>query len=241
MEKESEKKEPTKNEALRPTLRKTNAEDKGIEVDPNHGLFNFFRKVKDDTATSGFKYITVEPTNDRLHARSRAWTTAELRRKSFRDLHIIWYMCQRERNLLATQKAELRRLHHLASVAATPITLRARMCRKTCARIKFVLNERRLAYLDASIQLQWAHRPGYKDPAKKPEKTLKKGPQMTEQVMKRRMQKLSKKGKLKHLHPELRKRPVMMLRWAPRKGRASPMRFDSDYPVNQDVEDENGA
>ncbi|KAG8808007.1 54S ribosomal protein L4 mitochondrial, partial [Serendipita sp. 399] len=127
MEKESEKKEPTKNEALRPTLKKKNAEDKGIEVDPNHGLFNFFRKVKDDAASSGFKYITVEPTNDRLHARSRAWTTAELRRKSFRDLHIIWYMCQRERNLLATQKAELRRLHHLASVAATPITLRARM------------------------------------------------------------------------------------------------------------------
>ncbi|KAG8752925.1 54S ribosomal protein L4 mitochondrial, partial [Serendipita sp. 396] len=192
--------------------------------------------IKDEDTQKGYRYVSVEPTNDRIHTSSRAWTTAELRRKSFRDLHILWYMCQRERNLLATQKAEVRRLHHLASVVSTPITLRARMCRKTCARIKFVLNERRLAYQDATARLQWVYRPGYKDPARKPAKKLKRGPKLTEKEMKRRMMKLGKKEKLRLMHPELRKRPVMMLRWAARKGRASPMRFESDAPAK--LEDE---
>ncbi|KAG8812688.1 54S ribosomal protein L4 mitochondrial, partial [Serendipita sp. 401] len=107
------------NTALRSNLK--------IPVKPDHGLFHFFRRIKDEDTQKGYRYVNVEPTNDRIHTSSRAWTTAELRRKSFRDLHILWYMCQRERNLLATQKAEVRRLHHLASVVSTPITLRARM------------------------------------------------------------------------------------------------------------------
>jgi hypothetical protein len=57
----------------------------------------------------------------------RAWTAAELRRKSFRDLHILWYMARREINLLATQKAEIRRLHRDMTYGSTPIRLRARM------------------------------------------------------------------------------------------------------------------
>ena len=39
----------------------------------------------------------------------RSWKSYELRRKSFKDLHTLWYIVLRERNLLATQAAEGRR------------------------------------------------------------------------------------------------------------------------------------
>ena len=40
----------------------------------------------------------------------RPWFASELRHKSFKDLHTLWYVCLREKNLLATQKEEARRM-----------------------------------------------------------------------------------------------------------------------------------
>jgi hypothetical protein len=40
----------------------------------------------------------------------RPWFASELRHKSFKDLHTLWYVCLREKNLLATQKEEVRRM-----------------------------------------------------------------------------------------------------------------------------------
>ena len=101
----------------------------------------------------------------------RSWTTPELRLKSFRDLHILWYVLLRERNVLATQREEKRRLGlqldgelltkrgfrvslmilstmlvETALLTFIPCSLYYQ-CRKTMARIKYVLNERRLALI----------------------------------------------------------------------------------------------
>jgi len=78
------------------------------------------------------------------HNTGRPWLASELRQKSFEDLHKLWYVLLKERNLLATQDAELKRLGVQRSFNHNDG--RSRMCRQSMARIKFVLNERLIAY-----------------------------------------------------------------------------------------------
>ncbi|KAN0087451.1 Mitochondrial 39-S ribosomal protein L47 (MRP-L47) domain containing protein [Tylopilus felleus] len=113
----------------------------GIKVDPNHGLWAFFRKKEVDGVV---KHETLEA-RESLTESGRPWHAAELRRKSFRDLHTLWYVLLRERNLVATQREEARRMgiQNPEGLAAPTMD---RMCRKSMARLKFVLNERRLHY-----------------------------------------------------------------------------------------------
>lgn len=40
----------------------------------------------------------------------RPWVVEELRHKSWEDLHSLWWVCCKERNILATQEYERQRL-----------------------------------------------------------------------------------------------------------------------------------
>ncbi|KAG2176800.1 hypothetical protein INT44_007464, partial [Umbelopsis vinacea] len=83
---------------------------------------------------------------------SRSWKASELRLKSFDDLHKLWYVLLKERNVLATQREEARRLGIDKSTWTNAGRVRkaSEICKKSMARIKFVLNERQLAYEEAA-------------------------------------------------------------------------------------------
>lgn len=124
---------------------------------PRHPLLSFFgkesRKVNVGEGKTREEMVPVSLAVSSLgHDRSgRSWLAAELRTKSSLELHQLWYICLMERNKLATTKAEIQRAGALqyADLANYNGKRIEGRIRKTMARIKFVLNERRLALLDA--------------------------------------------------------------------------------------------
>ncbi|KAF6755962.1 mitochondrial 39-S ribosomal protein L47 (MRP-L47)-domain-containing protein [Ephemerocybe angulata] len=78
-----------------------------IPVKEDHGLYAFFRRKANTKETGEDAYETVESPKKEISG--RAWRASELRLKSFKDLHTLWYVTLRERNLLASQREEARK------------------------------------------------------------------------------------------------------------------------------------
>ena len=74
----------------------------------------------------------------------RAWSSTELRSKSFEDLHKLWFVCLKEQNRVLSQREEGRRFD-----IYFPSTTRLRQTKLTMRHIKLVLWERRIAWMQA--------------------------------------------------------------------------------------------
>ncbi|KAL3153356.1 hypothetical protein ABBQ38_011697 [Trebouxia sp. C0009 RCD-2024] len=71
------------------------------------------------------------------------WKAADLRRKSWDDLHKLWYVLLKERNMLASEQ-----MRRKARGEKLPNPSRTTKVRKSMARIKLVLSERAIAMPD---------------------------------------------------------------------------------------------
>ncbi|KAI9223095.1 mitochondrial 39-S ribosomal protein L47 (MRP-L47)-domain-containing protein [Blastocladiella britannica] len=94
-----------------------------------------------------FETPTSVPVKE-IHA-GRAWDASELRKKSFDDLHKLWFVLLKERNMLATQKQETDRLKVQFLHEG-----RVNKVKKSMARIKAVLSERELEFEEAQGALE---------------------------------------------------------------------------------------
>lgn len=102
-----------------------------IKCPDDHPLWQFFADKK-------FMRTTEE-----LDRQSRPWTIPELRRKSFDDLHSLWFTCLKERNILARENHLLR--NSVEGFQDDYADLSEKI-RTTMWRIRHVLSERDWAF-----------------------------------------------------------------------------------------------
>ncbi|RYP68307.1 hypothetical protein DL769_005531 [Monosporascus sp. CRB-8-3] len=109
-----------------------------VQVDPNHGLWQFFY---------GRDKLLLTPEEDAEHG--RGWTVEELRRKSWEDLHKLWWVCVKEQNRIATHRREKQNMRLKNGVQETAERLAE--VRKTMKAIRHALTERYYLWEDARV------------------------------------------------------------------------------------------
>lgn len=113
---------------------------KNFDVSPDHPLWAFFY--------NGNKTTELPRNPSKLLSDSRPWTMAELRLKSFDDLHTLWYLNLRERNVLATERIVANEIYNDNTSGYVDFDDKHALVQK---RIKQVLLERQVAYERAQL------------------------------------------------------------------------------------------
>mmetsp|Transcript_58359 Transcript_58359/g.79556 ORF Transcript_58359/g.79556 Transcript_58359/m.79556 type:complete len:127 (-) Transcript_58359:385-765(-) len=93
-------------------------------------------------------YVRPIKNGDPPHA-GRSWDASDLRRKSFEDLHKLWFVLYKERNALLSELTRVKRVKNKPRIETE--MLKMHKVRKSMGGIKTVLAERRKAYKDARL------------------------------------------------------------------------------------------
>ncbi|KAF1811970.1 MRP-L47-domain-containing protein [Eremomyces bilateralis CBS 781.70] len=118
------------------------------ELNEKHGLWGFFNVERTALST---------PEQDNMHG--RAWKPWELRKKSFEDLHALWWICMKERNRIFTERHTRERLE--PGFGEVEAAWRDADVRRTMKMIKKTLTERHNVWTDAyhlaqkDPEIQW--------------------------------------------------------------------------------------
>lgn len=96
------------------------------------------------TSVQGLEEFLETPLQEGDKPRTgKDWKAADLRRKSWDDLHKLWYVLLKERNMLASEQGRRK-----ARGEKLPNPTRTTKVKKSMARIKLVLTERAIAITD---------------------------------------------------------------------------------------------
>eukprot|EP01117_Protostelium_nocturnum_P002480 TRINITY_DN1317_c0_g1_i1.p1 TRINITY_DN1317_c0_g1~~TRINITY_DN1317_c0_g1_i1.p1 ORF type:complete len:138 (+),score=43.71 TRINITY_DN1317_c0_g1_i1:117-530(+) len=109
---------------------------------------NFFRgffiqKGQSVASRSFNEFFEQIPKQGSIPKAGRAWTAPELRLKSFEDLHKLWYVLLKERNVLFTQKETIKEMSHPKQFSN--VKNKIRKVSQSMARLQTIITERKIS------------------------------------------------------------------------------------------------